>query len=306
MRLSLTRVLAFAVALCTVAAIGARADEGPVIEYPSGFSGTQLPATFTKSRIVIPVVINGTTLHFLLDTGSPRVWIDDNAALAAHLRSKGAYRKGSLNAILVNADSVRIGPLIVHDALMRETEFPHPPEEPQIDGLLGFDFIAGSVLKIDYPNQTLEAFDPATFEAPASAYCLPLRFVGDHPMISVVVNGVPSTDFILDTGSSGMAIFGDFANRATSNVPIPSSTSPMHPVHGFGWSMQAYEAVASFSTDSPLRPSSLTAEVSATNPLRGVDGILGWSYLRPYVVYLDYSRRCAYLMENATPSGPGS
>jgi hypothetical protein len=78
-------------------------------------------------------------------------------------------------------------------------------EGRNIDGILGYDFIARHVVEIDYAGRTLTAHDPA-FEYDGSGISLPIVLRNNHPHVEAsleIERGAWITgDFVIDIGSA--------------------------------------------------------------------------------------------------------
>ena len=85
-------------------------------------------------------------------------------------------------------------------------------------GLLGFDFIAGCVVKIDYDHGTVDAIPSEAFQPPANAFVLDAILDDAVPMVSMKVNDAIGERFILDTGADDVVVFSSFAARHPAAV----------------------------------------------------------------------------------------
>ena len=83
-----------------------------------------------------------------------------------------------------------------------------------IAGLLGFDFIASVVLRIDYEHGLLDAYDSGTFQTPNGTTAIDLRLDDQLPMATLRVGGSTGDDFLVDTGASTtLLLFAHFGRQ---------------------------------------------------------------------------------------------
>jgi predicted aspartyl protease len=79
-----------------------------------------------------------------------------------------------------------------------------------IDGILGYDFLAGGLIDVDTANQTIRILDPSTREPAVGpgAYAFTVNLASRQPEIAIKASGVP-TRAIFDTGASVLAVLSD-------------------------------------------------------------------------------------------------
>lgn len=85
------------------------------------------------------------------------------------------------------------------------------PEEQQIIGTLGADFIDGRVLVIDYPNKRLSLHSQLPANIAAGATYSPLKFKERRLLIPFTLNG-QTRDLMFDTGSSAYSLLTSQSN----------------------------------------------------------------------------------------------
>jgi hypothetical protein len=198
---SFTRIVALAGALALLAA-AAPQPLGAVRYKPNG------------KLIYLPVTVSGHHLWFTVDTGALHTLLD--AATAKRLgihsistdRSAGAGRGTVLREHAPPLDFFVEGVrLHVPDPYIFDLS--HTGTALQQDGLLGEDFFAANVVRIDPIAQTFEVYDPATFRYAGSGASLPLLAKHDKlyiPMTLQLPNGKPvRREARIDTGSEDAA-----------------------------------------------------------------------------------------------------
>src|SRR5699024_6077446 len=76
-----------------------------------------------------------------------------------------------------------------------------------IDGILGNDFFAHSIVKINYNTEVISVYNPNHYSLRNCWWCedLPLLFMNNHPYVSVQVDmghTKRTVNLLVDTGSS--------------------------------------------------------------------------------------------------------
>lgn len=126
------------------------------------------PIVVTDKRIFIDALVNGHRGHFVFDTGAGGIAFTDSFA-----RTTGAKRVGESGIIgiggaaranLYRVDTLTIGGNTLHDVTIR-SGLDERTNSEHIDGLIGFDLLAGAVVELDLDAQTLRILDP-TLVAP--------------------------------------------------------------------------------------------------------------------------------------------
>jgi predicted aspartyl protease len=279
--------------------------------FPAGVDRVRLPARVVKDRIIVRVVVAGRGLDMLLDTGSSGIVLD--RAVAAQLARSGTvdavYALGSVvdvhRALLPQAT---IGPLLLRDTDILSTPFSVENDvHTRAVGLLGYDFIAHCVLRIDYADATVDAIRPDAFRPPPAARAVPLQFENDIPLVRVSVNGIEGERFVLDTGADMLTIFPRFAAAHPSAVHDALSRTDasvakgLHAV-GVGGEASQYPTVLEEARFGGERFAQIPSLVVRWMPLRidgsELDGLVGNALLRRFVVYLDYPHRQVLLESN--------
>jgi len=255
----------------------------------------RIPFAWTPGQIEIPVSVNGgAPVTFLLDTGSEYSIV--STALAAQLGLRTAHRFGrdfatgvtlSFGGVELPGQEVMVMPFDGYHKRGRA-----------IEGLIGYDFFARYVVRIDFHARALEVREPSSFRLPAGARALPLRFTGRIPLVEVGVvfpGRKPITArAALDTGASATLMLRyPFANArrllelGTTEETSPSLASgelrlvrlPAQRLTFAGWSF-----------DQPLVKVFLKT-ATGSGAYTDSDAILGNEVLRRFLVTVDYSRK---------------
>jgi hypothetical protein len=80
-------------------------------------------------------------------------------------------------------------------------------------GLLGFDFLDGAAVTVDYDGGTVDATAPEAFEPPASATVIAAAMNYGAPEVSLAIGGLQGDRFVVDTGAqqATVVLFRHFA-----------------------------------------------------------------------------------------------
>jgi predicted aspartyl protease len=125
------------------------------------------PIQLTKTRIIVKAKINGVEGRFLLDSGAADIFISGSFARRAGLKPIGhsvAYSLyGSQKTDVGVASSIDVGGNTLNNVTLyfgqREIDDSAP------DGLLGFGFLAGAFVTVDFEHSTMQIQDPNSVDA---------------------------------------------------------------------------------------------------------------------------------------------
>jgi len=272
-----------------------------------------IPIRMAGDRIIVPTKIQGHTVDFQLDSGASGVVLDSAVVDALALKlygsslgdTAGTYRQGSTIVPLISIGDISLQNLEVQSAPFTEWV----DEKTPVAGLMGFDFIDGAVLHIDYLDGTLEAIDPATFVPPAGARALPIALDDDVPLVDVGIAKALGHLFIVDTGADNSAIFSNFVAAHPNDVTDRGLGDRMLAQFPF---VSDFAGVGGTVDYRPLQVGPLTF-AGYTFPkwmfngthdapsFEGDDfeGLIGQDMLRNFDVYLDYRHEKIWLVPNA-------
>jgi len=290
-------------------------DRRTLVEFPEGQDEVQLPASVDFGRIHVTVTIDGYPLTFLLDSGASGIFINPKAAAELHLASYGSSAMtvaGTFASSRVIAPTVQVGSLEMHDVVMGTAPLDsQETAKDRVVGLLGFDFIAGTALRITYGDAwssgKVDAIRPSAFSAPplATAF-MPIRLNQQVPVVSVGIGDASSDDFIVDTGAEAPVILFDRFVQAHPRAVVDRGINT-----GFDPNQSAMIGVGGPVSIMPLRLSSfrfadldfknfivLRAEQPGAFGDYRDDGLLGALFLRYFTLYIDYPHDRLYFEPN--------
>jgi len=154
----------------------------------------------------VRVQIGGKGFDFILDSGADAIAIDNDAAdkLGLTLYGKSTV---TIAGSVANRKSVvpemQIGELRLHDVAV--DVLPLPPgdidTETKSVGLLGFDFLRGAAVVVDYDRGTVDATTPEAFVPPSRAAMLETSLSYGVPEIPLALGPQKGARFVVDTGA---------------------------------------------------------------------------------------------------------
>jgi hypothetical protein len=274
--------------------------------YASYQQPVNIPAHFyDDGTIILRMTVNGRGLDMMLDTSQRDNVIDEDVARQLNLPTFGQIDRlpsGEYVAFETLIPSCSVGPMV-------ETNLPVLAEpfnfqwtsDTKVVGILGYDFLANNVLKIDYMNGRVDIMPAASFDGSTpvpGGINVPMQIDDGVPFVQVGLGDAVSQNAVLANEFDDTVVFGDFVadhNDALTNygngrhyqaqVPFADNGS-------FGHEIDVWYALVSH-----LRFGAADYQhfpVIATNyPLdfssdRSIDAYLGHDVLRFFDLYIDY------------------
>lgn len=210
----------------------------PVLEKPA--EDIKIALTEKSYLLGIPVVVNGKTYDFILDTGASFTMISQDLANDMGVKiigdpvfvgggeSTGGYGQRAF------IENMNVGPVSFKNVIAFVSENPTDDDPLKVDAVLGMDFIErGGELQIDLAAMTLTIPAQPTV-MPASGRNIILK--RNIPVVETTAANGNRYTFILDTGASG-ANLSDlwFAKNAEVAAALPVETQN---VWGHGGAVQ--------------------------------------------------------------------
>ena len=209
------------------AALTVPPDRRTLVEFPAGRTSVRLPARIVRGRIYVRLDIGGRGLDFLFDSGASQMTISPSIVRELGLTVYGRQAQtvaGNFETGRVIVPQIGIGPLVMHDAVMRTAPFDErEASDTRVVGLLGFDFIDGAAIRIDYEEGTVDAIARGAFVPDPDATAVDVRLNGQVPVGTATLGDAPANDVILDTGGEGaFIVFQRFARVHAAQVGKPT------------------------------------------------------------------------------------
>lgn len=271
-----------------------------------------LPAKLSGDRIIVTVQMGAHKVNLQLDSGASGILLNRAVADATGVQSFGQRTETTAGQYLASdalAPKLDFGVASMQNVAIETAPYEQADyEDKPVAGLVGYDFIAGSVLHIDYYNGNVEAIDPAVFTPPAGAIAIPIRLDDGVPIIEARIGKAPAHNFIVDTGADRSMIFSSFAQAHADDVSdqglgqsITASFPFVNNILGVGGKVEVKPVqVSSLGIGSIVLPNWLFHISQNAPSFEGddYDGLIGQDVLRNFDVYFDYSRTTMYLLPN--------
>jgi hypothetical protein len=162
--------------------------------------------------LLVPVELKNHPGQFWMqfDLGAPITVLYSEKMASLQARDGGVVIRTQEKRKYIDNISLQIGsqPVLAKTLRVYKTAAPihwNKPDEPQIIGTLGSDFIDGRVLVIDYPNKRLAIYPQLPANIAARFSFSPLKFKERRLLIPFAMNGKTS-DLMFDTGSSAYSL----------------------------------------------------------------------------------------------------
>jgi len=288
-------------------------DRRQLVEFPPGVDSVVLPTIFGRgNHIYVRLTVDGTGYDFLLDSGAGvGISVDPSAVAKMHLKTFNAMQNsanaGRIDTATARIDSLAIGPLTMHDIVVREIPFTNEDAGVKGVGLLGFDFFAELGVAIDYEHQTVTVHRYGTYTIPQGpgTNVIPIRLDTQLPEVTARINGAIAERIALDTGGYGPFLLFDYFARRHPEALVDKGgqglRAPQIQLRGVGgfFSTRAYNLpeidLGSF------RYVDFIGWVVTSNSYGGnQDGLFGPDFLKVYDVFFDYPNGQVALTLNAT------
>ncbi|HET9342994.1 MAG TPA: retropepsin-like aspartic protease [Candidatus Eremiobacteraceae bacterium] len=283
------------------------------LHFPAGVTEVRLPARIEYGVIIVRLTINGRGLDFQLDSGASNIVIDADVARQLGLQTFGQRTQavaGDFQASDAIVPQIQIGQLTMSNVSVHCLPFASNwDEHTKIVGLLGYDFLAGAVVKVDYLNQTVDAYDYSAFHVPpGQTFQVPIRLDDDVPVASAQVGGGAMGQFIVDTGSFAVLVFPSFVSENSNNLldfGYSEGSRTFYPIvtsQGVGGEVSLMPLQASTFRFATVGFNDFTVldAVRAQSDFKDedLDGLIGHTLLKYFDVYFDYRDSMLILQPN--------
>ncbi len=298
----------------TLSAETAQDENIPVAEFPF---------EITSNIPFVQVSINGTGPYwFVLDTGSAQASLldyDIAGSLGLELQNEtethiGAGEGAAVKIAFVNGIDLDIHglKLVNQSALAIELKHVSEYEGRSLDGTLGFNFLSLYVVEIDYANNKIRLYDPASYAYHGNGHTIPFEFISQLPAIGVVIS-MPGMDpintkFIVDTGTRMAFLFNTPFVKDHGFLDADTNFLLGTVGGGVGGEAKGYVGridsmqVGPFLVNEPVVV--MSADTSGVTAMDLFDGIVGGELLRRTRTTLDYSRKQIILEPYAASPQP--
>lgn len=176
-------------------------------------SQTAFPITLTRNRFLVDVAINGVQGRFILDTGATAIVLDDQFADRVKvpvLKGSGeaATMYGRVKTHARRVDTLGFGNSTLHNVVVYSEDFRNHDfrglDRQGYDGLVGFDFFAGAIVKLDVYDSKITLLDPSADLSGVGGLGLLVDLSEGVPAIPMTLNKTIEVNALLDTGNPGV------------------------------------------------------------------------------------------------------
>lgn len=257
---------------------------------PAQAAEQRLPAVFAAdtNHVFLKVSVNGAPeAWMLLDTGTVPSTIDRAYAqsLGLKLGKESDTGKGAGTGPIVIAKtkvrSLQVGQTVRQDVAFESMAFSYAmPDGRKAVGVLGYSFLAGRILVIDYPRREVLFTDAGL--TPAQG--LPFKMVYKIPTVKAALGGRPVNALIDSGGYYDVLLTPPAATRLGLGKTMADGAAAT----GFGYGgAQDYKLGKGpdLSVGGLFKPAPAIAFIPL--PIK-IDGALGTVFLKDYRVTVDY------------------
>jgi hypothetical protein len=190
-------------------------------------SDQPVPITLTHDRVLVDATVNGVKGTFILDTGADSIYLNDNFADRAKVQVlKGtadvASVYGTTKDRLRKADTINFGSATLQNVLVYSENF-ESGDSSGLDangyaGLIGTDFFAGAIVKLNVYDSTMSILDPSTDLSAMKGLPIFVDLSDGKLTVPMTLDSSTKVNAILDTGNPDDILFSDkLANKRSFN-----------------------------------------------------------------------------------------
>jgi len=200
--------------------------------FPKGSTDVSVSFDNPHALILIPVSIDGKTVHMLVDSGSSTSVIDADVAKRLGLPTAGVAQIEGANLITgtyARADTLDVGGIAFDPFILEAVplELPQPLRRDGIDGVLGFDFLQHVVIRVAYYPHELQLIQPSAFTYGGTGAVMNIDLSRRVPTVTAAMSGNDKATFTVDTGSDqGLVLYDTFANSHPKDFTHPLDIDP--------------------------------------------------------------------------------
>lgn len=207
-------------------------------------SSDPVPIRLTHDRILVDATVNGVKGTFILDTGSDAIRLDDKFADRANVPAL----KGSSNAETVydtvkervrSVSEINFGNASLQNVLVYSQDFERfgyrGLDAQGYAGLIGFDFFAGAIVKLDIYDSKMTILDPAASLADVTGIPIFADLSDGELTVPMTLDKTTEVNAVLDTGNPNDILFSyDLEKKHFPFNPVTMTLGPIQYGVG-GW-----------------------------------------------------------------------
>jgi len=289
-----------------------------------GVNKDKISFKLINNLIVIPVVINGVELSFLLDTGVSKPIIFNFLNLTEELQINNAeriYLRGlgegeTVEALRSKRNIFKIGKAINYNQELYAVFDPALNFAPRlgvpIHGIIGYDFLKDFVVEINYSKKYIKLHDPENYIPKKCKNCksIDLSFHNNKPYINALIRSedknIPVRLLIDSGGSDALWLFEDVKKK----ISVPNKY--FDDFLGSGLSGRVYgkrSKLDKFSiADFELKKINVafpdSTSIAHAKKIKDRNGSLSGEILKRFNIILDYQKAKITLIKNSNFKKP--
>lgn len=269
----------------------------------AGASETTVPFRLINNHIYASVSVNGSKpLNFIFDTGGHDI-LTPATAKRLGVKPQGSQTSSgagdsTAQSGLARVDSIKVGAATLTSQPVSVLQFSNASEGVDEQGMIGYEFFARFVTRIDYGKHQLTLIDKKHFDPKDAGMPVRFRFFGQFPEVLGSYDGIPGR-FGIDTGSRGtLSLTRPFAaqnrlqEREKNGIEALTGWGVGGPSRGFVFrgkdllldSVKISAPLTEFSTDK-----------GGAGGVEAFPNNIGGGVLKRFVVTLDYDHQLIYL-----------
>ena len=272
----------------------------------------KIPFTLEGNHVFIQLQVNDSeTLDFIFDTGAGSTVINSATAEALGLVGSNTVvtrgASGTVESSVIEKQSIKVGVLDIPKVKLLSAPLAHFERSigKDIDGIIGYDFLQGFAVQVNYTTLELIVYQPKGFKYQGNGERIKIG-LGRVPtaVLPIILKdgGYEKADFILDNGAGlTMAFTSPFAKKKQLMHLLENT----YPYSSKGFSTNVADVnVGRISklkignkefADIPVRIYDTEVGVFA---MESIAGIIGNEILKRYNITFDYKRKRSYWEPN--------
>jgi hypothetical protein len=268
-------------------------------EFENGESAENIPFEYIEDHIFLKVKLNGTNGIWVLDSGAGSSVIDKGYAKKMGLEIQGNV-KGQGVSNTVDVSFTTLPPFSLKGINFKEQQIItmdfkwlfDKTTDLEVVGILGYDFLSRLTTKIDYANQLISFYHPEKFSYSGEGVVIDTPLDNNLPTVPLTIDGKYSGMWRLDLGATGVSFHYPFAqeNNLLDTPGIERISFGAGGEHISTLAKFQTAEMAGFTVKEPTLRIPQEKGEGAFSTKKYV-GNIGNTFLRHFVVYLDYKNQ---------------
>jgi predicted aspartyl protease len=248
----------------------------------------------------IRATIGGRTGTFLLDSGASGIIVYRPYADKVGLTMLGdtafsGVNGGGVAARYARAASITVGKNTLSNVIVSVADGKYAGG---LDGILGYDFLAGAIVDVDTAQQTIRILDPSKFQPVVAkgAFAFPINLAERSPEITLQA-GRTTTRATVDTGNDFLAILSDDLKNSGRLVSLQNNEIFFTGVDGVSQIPASCSRLNELVVG-PYRYQNVETCFASASVFGRDGGLIGFDFLRHFNWTFDYAESKLVLTPN--------